>query len=86
MGDFRAERLIDTLLTQTQGNRHNGETENEGYVQKFISFLQRRKTTLLIRRKKYNEAEELLKRMLNEPDNSDFALHELATIQRLRKN
>ena len=48
----------------------------------FINFLKRRKAYLLVEMKEYDDAEKLLKKMLDEPDSSDFALQELAFIQK----
>lgn len=51
----------------------------------FISFLKRRKAYVLINQKKYDEAESLLKQLLDDPENSDFALRELAYIQKKKQ-
>lgn len=48
----------------------------------FINFLNRRKAYILVEMKDYANAERLLKKMLDEPDSSDFALQELAYIQK----
>jgi hypothetical protein len=47
----------------------------------FSSFLRRRKVYLLIEAEQYDEAEKLLRNMLDEPENFDFAKHELTFLQ-----
>ena len=44
--------------------------------------MKRRKAFLLVSLHRYDEAEAILTKMLNEPENSDFALNELAYIQK----
>lgn len=39
---------------------------------------------MLVREKKYDEAEQLLKQLLDDPENSSFALNELAYIQKMK--
>jgi hypothetical protein len=48
----------------------------------FVGFLKRRKAYLLVSLERYDEAESLLKQLLNDPENSGFALRELAYIQK----
>ena len=52
----------------------------------FAAFVKRRKAYLLVSLGKYDEAEALLKKLLDDPENSDFALTELAYIQNNKKN
>ncbi len=85
-GDYRAFRFVDSLITQI----HHGLDLEEGeapaeHITRFLNFLNRRKTYLLIEKKRFQEAKEILNKMLDDPDNSDFALNELAYIQRLEK-
>ena len=51
----------------------------------FAGFIRRRKAYLLVSLGRYDEAERLLKTLLDDPDNSDFALSELAYIQQKKK-
>lgn len=51
----------------------------------FVSFLKRRKAFLLVRQGSYDEAEKLLKQLLDDPENSYFALKELAYIQKKKE-
>ena len=87
--DGNAMRFIDRLLSEIvppMVNRDGDDEEN--YIEEqqsektFISFLKRRKAYLLVEMKDYDAAEKLLKQMLDEPDSSDFALQELAYIQK----
>jgi Tfp pilus assembly protein FimV len=50
----------------------------------FINFLKRRKAYVYIDLQHYDEAESLLKKMLDDPDNTDFAIGELAYLQKLK--
>lgn len=93
--DFRALATINALLFQVTpmggDNVPNADDDDDGEditAQRtspnapFISFLKRRKAYVLINEKKYDEAESLLKQLLDDPENSDFALRELAYIQK----
>ena len=51
-------------------------------VEHLYNFLSQRKAYLLVSTGNYEEAERLLKMMLDSADNSDFALKELAYIQK----
>lgn len=81
--DFRAVTVIDTLLAEVTRGMEEG-AEKAVYAVGFRNFLLRRKATLLIRRHLYTAAEVLLKALLNEPDSSDYALNELALLQKIR--
>lgn len=87
--DFRAMYYIDTFLmeaqttTDTEQNEENAE-ESHG-IRTFVNFLKRRKAYLLVSREQYDEAETLLKQLLKEHANSDFALKELAYIQKKKQ-
>ena len=54
-------------------------------IERFSAFLKRRKAYLLVSSGKYEQAEALLKKLLDDPENSDFALTELAYIQNNKK-
>ena len=85
-GDYRAFKFVDSLIAQiSQGlDLEEGEMPAE-HISNFLNFLKRRKSYLLIEKRRYQEAKEILNKMLDDPDNSDFALNELAYIQRLEK-
>ena len=83
--DPRAEDVINSLLadltllkSENKGRIHSG-------IDKFVNFLRRRKAYIFVSARKYKEAEHLLKNMLDEPDNCDFAINELAFIQQQQR-
>lgn len=82
--DARALGTVETLLDSLQQSEEDGQLPTQ--LETFRHFLMRRQASLLIDQKRYSEAETLLKSMLNDPDNSDFALKELAHIQKLKGN
>ena len=60
--------------------RNSPKPEDENYISAWnyhIAFLKRRKAYVLIERKMYVEAKQLLKEMIEEPLSRDFALNEL---------
>lgn len=80
--DFRAMNVINSLLQEIQPGDDDGDSDDT--LQPFRNFLLRRKAFLLIGQKHFDEAEAILKQLLNDPDNSDYALRELAYIQKLK--
>lgn len=89
--DFRALDAVNTLLSELCRMRENSFVDDEdddqydaddSQLESFISFAKRRKAYLLVNLGRYDEAETILTKMLNEPENSDFALSELAYIQK----
>lgn len=58
------------------------DSEDLEKVRSFVNFLRRRKAYLLINLGRYEEARTLLQILLQDPENSDFALNELAYIQK----
>lgn len=90
--DHRALAIIDSMnnfLREATSRKENEEDEDKPTVQAYSeqvehihNFLMQRKAYLLVSLKRYDEAERLLKKMLDDPSNSDFALKELAYIQR----
>ncbi len=87
--DFRALDAINTLLDELARLRENNFVDEDdqydsgtAQLDSFISFVNRRKAYLLVNLGRYDEAEAILTKMLNEPENSDFALNELAYIQK----
>lgn len=81
--DFRALLVIDSLLENFEEQAESKETEP--WMLNFIHFLLRRKGYVLIDLDELDEAEKLFTAMLKDPKDKDFALKELAYIQRLRK-
>lgn len=91
--DFRALDAINILLDELdhlQGNDFIGDDDDDDeqyepsntQLDSFISFVRRRKAYLLVSLGRYDEAKTILTAMLKEPENSDFALNELAYIQK----
>lgn len=82
--DFRASIVIDGLLQEMERTKAiSGRTHNDMEVS-FINFLYRRKASVYIDKQRYDEAEKLLRKMLDDPENSDFAINELAYIQKIK--
>lgn len=92
--DYRAIGAINALLTRLEDYRRsesedmdddeNISASNSSQIDDLISFAKRRKAYLLISLGRYDEAETILKKMLNEAENKDFAINELAYIQKNR--
>ena len=82
--DVRAFSVIDGLIKTINEHIENDEDMNDNIVS-FFNFLKRRKAYALIDFGKIQEAEEAFTAMLEEPENSDYALQELAYIQNLKK-
>lgn len=95
--DFRAIYIINTLLesipTEEGGEDEEEDEEEENApqpemdkgLQAFKAFLTRRKAYVLIDLGYWDEAEKLCKEMLQDPQNADFALSELAYLQGLKE-
>lgn len=84
--DFRAMTFIDSFLHELspvvgEDGLENSMAEMHEIIS-FVGFLKRRKAYLLVRSERYDEAEKLLKQLLDDPANTDFALKELAYIQK----
>lgn len=82
-GDYRAMKyvfeLINTIIN-TQKFR-----ELSYHWMDFLNFLKRRYIQILINNSFFDDAEIELKEMLNDPDNKDYALHELSFLEKNRK-
>ena len=86
LGDYRSLMTIDGILEDL----HNSIVEDEeGEVEQslhpFLQFLYRRKAYVLVELHRFDEAEEMLRQMIDDPESGDFALDELAYIQQLRE-
>lgn len=95
--DFRAMSAIDGMLASVammqraeEDEEDEDDDEDDGNhpsafeLKPFRSFLLRRKAYLLVEQKKYKEAEKLLKQLLDDPDSADFAVKELAALQKAK--
>lgn len=84
--DFRAEHMVDSLINELESRQEEDEEEGpmlDSNVRNFYHFLRRRKVYLLIERKSYLEVRTMLKKMLDEPENNDFAINELAYLNKI---
>lgn len=79
--DFRALDVIENLMTETQEGNDDDEA-TPPHINAFLNFLKRRKAYVLIEEKNFDEAQAMLQKMLDEPENSDFAISELAYLQK----
>ncbi|MCR5078144.1 MAG: hypothetical protein K6A82_08935 [Prevotella sp.] len=86
MGDFRSLMCIEGIIAELRHatNDDEGEEAVDPKLRQFLQFLYRRKAYVLVEMRRLDEAETILRPMLNDPDNGDFALTELAYIQQLR--
>lgn len=82
MGDCEALNYINTALNNFERSLNAGYL-NANY-RNFYYFLQRRKVNLLLKINRVNEAEAMLKTMLDGNPNSDFAIDQLARIQKIK--
>ena len=83
--DYRAQQVIDGLIAMMKMNMEEEEQPQE-HITTFLAFLERRKVYVLIEKQAYNKAQRMLKKMLNDPVNADFALNELAYLQKRMKD
>ena len=86
LGDYRSLMTIDGILEDLHNSIvEDGEGEFEQSVHPFLQFLYRRKAYVLVELHRFDEAEEMLRQMIDDPESGDFALDELAYIQQLRE-
>ena len=86
-GDFRSMGTIDQLVESINENLDLEEGEKPAeHIQAFLAFLNRRKAFILIDKGRLEEAKTLLNKMLEDPLSADYAINELAYIQKLEKN
>mgnify|MGYP002624286339 CR=1 FL=1 len=90
--DVRTFSAIDGIMEEVKHeyniNLNNpDDEENEDipeHIIHFVNFLRRRRIYAQIEFNMLNEAEDALTQMLNEPENADYAMEELAYINQLR--
>lgn len=86
LGDYRSLMTIDGILEDLHNSIvEDEEGEVEQSVYPFLQFLYRRKAYVLVELHRFEEAEEMLRQMIDDPESGDFALDELAYIQQLRE-
>ncbi len=83
-GDFRVFYYIDNYLKVVEQN-YKDEPELPEHIVRFVSFLKRRHAYSLISFGKLEEAESEFRELLEDPLSKDYAINELAYIQRLRR-
>lgn len=87
--DPRALDMVRNAMHPLRERIHEMECDEEEvptYFTDLLNFLRRREIYIEIERGYLDEAEKLCKAMLNEPENSDYALSELAHLQKLRNS
>ena len=86
LGDHRALMAIDSILEDLRSSLSEDEDDEIDHpLRPFLQFLYRRKSYVLIELRRLDEAEEILRQMMDDPESADFALDELAYIQQLRE-
>nr|WP_313978209.1 hypothetical protein [uncultured Prevotella sp.] len=86
LGDHRSLMAIDNILEDLHSSiSEDEEGEVDQSLRPFLHFLYRRKAYVLIELRRLDEAEEILRQMIDDPESGDFALDELAYIQQLRE-
>ena len=84
-GDIRVFYYIDSYLKMIHDNFGDRENYPEN-VADFVSFLKRRRAYSNIEFGKLDDAEKEFKALLEDPLSKDYAINELAYIQRLKRN
>ncbi len=85
-GDLRTLKVIEHYYEEiTQVIKESDDEEVSSRMEEFREFLLRRRGYVLIEFNRLDEAEELFKELLDSPNSHDYAVNELATIQRLRR-
>ena len=82
--DIRVFKVIDDCLNEISEHFKDVDELPEG-IPPFVNFLRRRRAYALIDFNDLDEAEKAFTEMLDDPDNSDYAMGELAYIARLRE-
>ncbi len=87
-GDVRTLSVIDGIMEEIKREYNLGDSEDNDdipeHIIHFINFLRRRRAYTLIEFDMLDEAETMLTPMLNEPENSEFAIDELAYLHQRR--
>ena len=87
-GDFRSLNYIDQIISSLEAGSDPNDDEAlpEPHILKFLAFLKRRKVFVLVEKGEYEKAKAILNGMLDDPENADYAINELAYIQKKEKN
>lgn len=81
--DFRTLTLLDNVIKQFEESKDQFEG-NERMIAHY-HFLQRRRSYVLVDMGEYAKAESILKKLLDVEDSKEFALNELAIIQKRKR-
>ncbi len=85
MNDFRAIYFVRNIIDKINDDLDKSEGSPTEELLHFVNFIKRRQAFVLINIKHYDEAEQMLREMLEDPINKDFAINELAYLQRIRE-
>ena len=83
--DMRLFNYTDNVMREVREN-FNDDEEVPDHIRQFINFLRRRRAYALIDFGQLDQAEKAFTEMLDEEDNADYAISELAYIKKLRKD
>ena len=81
--DFRTLSIIENMETLIKNQVTDSDGTLPEKLQSFLNFLKRRRAHHLIDLGYYDKAKELFQAMYQEPENQDYALNELAYLQKL---
>jgi len=83
--DLRIFNYTDGLMKDLQNHWEDKDEEIPPSIRSFANFLRRRRAYAMIDFGKLDDAEKVFTAMLNEPENADYAINELAYIKKLRE-
>jgi len=83
--DLRVFSVLDDVMQALHDHWDKKQDEMPPPVMSLIHFLRRRRAYALIEFGKLDDAEEIFKSMLDEEENADYAINELAYIKKLRE-
>lgn len=82
--DLRLFSYTEGIMEEVKRN-FSDEEELPEHIRDFINFLRRRRGYAFINFNQLDQAEKIFTQMLNEEENADYAINELAYIKRLRQ-
>jgi len=82
--DLRLFSYTEGVLDEVKRN-FNVEDEVPDNIKSFVNFLRRRRGYAFINFNQLDKAEKIFTQMLNEEENADYAINELAYIKKLRQ-
>lgn len=83
--DYRALEVVEQMTAKVEDavRRIDEDEEQPDMLIAYRNFLVRRRSYLLVEKRRITEAKELLTKMLDDPDNRDFAIGELKFVEQL---